>query len=467
MTLSVTTSSSAMRITGTQAEFPPPFLPPAGATFYVTDTAKRYRYATNGWVESTADSGVSVLAFGAKGDGRTDDTVAIQAAIDAADKIYIPSGTYLCSAAGLHINSDDKEIFGDGPLTNLTFPASLSFTGPSQGLIYALNRSRIYVHDLKVSSTNVYNSIANFSQKAIHFHGLNGSYSDIRVERVTVDGVGGEAIYADGSASTIKNVVFRNNTVRNCATNALNFNMTASVGTGMVIADNFVENCGGSAVLVVCKEARILNNYATYPNAIMADPYVMHLGTYFELIGNVLISSVLTGGAVSGIHIGLPGVASGARGLVANNVVMDNTTVNVNQGGPICVEDYTGELFITGNIVTANGRSTDGASPGLSIRGASTTGKITVEGNHFIKGTANNQDKGVRIETGVPASNGIRIGMNHYDCTTPTDFLVAPSLAPMRLVHGSAPAAPIDGDIWTTTAGLFVRINGGTVGPLS
>jgi hypothetical protein len=37
----------------------------------------------------------------------------------------------------------------------------------------------------------------------------------------------------------------------------------------------------------------------------------------------------------------------------------------------------------------------------------------------------------------------------------------------LRVPHGSAPTSPVDGDMWTTTAGLFVRINGSTVGPLS
>lgn len=35
------------------------------------------------------------------------------------------------------------------------------------------------------------------------------------------------------------------------------------------------------------------------------------------------------------------------------------------------------------------------------------------------------------------------------------------------LPQGSAPTSPVNGDIWTTSAGLFVRINGGTVGPLA
>lgn len=41
------------------------------------------------------------------------------------------------------------------------------------------------------------------------------------------------------------------------------------------------------------------------------------------------------------------------------------------------------------------------------------------------------------------------------------------STAGLRVPHGSAPTSPVDGDIWTTTAGLYVRINGATVGPLS
>lgn len=37
----------------------------------------------------------------------------------------------------------------------------------------------------------------------------------------------------------------------------------------------------------------------------------------------------------------------------------------------------------------------------------------------------------------------------------------------LNIPHGTAPSAPVDGDAWTTTAGLYVRINGTTVGPLN
>jgi hypothetical protein len=39
------------------------------------------------------------------------------------------------------------------------------------------------------------------------------------------------------------------------------------------------------------------------------------------------------------------------------------------------------------------------------------------------------------------------------------------SIASIRLPHGSAPTTPTNGDVWTTTAGMYVRVNGATVGP--
>jgi len=38
--------------------------------------------------------------------------------------------------------------------------------------------------------------------------------------------------------------------------------------------------------------------------------------------------------------------------------------------------------------------------------------------------------------------------------------------AGLNLAHGAAPTSPVNGDVWTTTAGVYVRVNGATVGPL-
>jgi hypothetical protein len=52
-----------------------------------------------------------------------------------------------------------------------------------------------------------------------------------------------------------------------------------------------------------------------------------------------------------------------------------------------------------------------------------------------------------------------------------TDTLQLPAAttanASINLPHGTAPTSPTNGDCWTTTAGLYCRINGTTVGPLN
>jgi hypothetical protein len=39
--------------------------------------------------------------------------------------------------------------------------------------------------------------------------------------------------------------------------------------------------------------------------------------------------------------------------------------------------------------------------------------------------------------------------------------------ASINIPHGTAPSAPVNGDCWTTTSGMFCRINGSTIGPFN
>jgi hypothetical protein len=125
--------------------------------------------------------------------------------------------------------------------------------------------------------------------------------------------------------------------------------------------------------------------------------------------------------------------ASGAKRLSAHG-----TGVNV-----------YGTLSVTGNssfaILSATSLSSSGT---LTVSTATTLNTLTVGGASSFIGAAS-------FGT-ISASNTI----------TASNTIIGPAgttaLASFRAPHGVAPTVPTNGDMWTTTAGLFGRINGVT-----
>jgi hypothetical protein len=104
-------------------------------------------------VEAKLAQYVSVKDFGAVGDGVTDDTTAIQAALNASLSVYVPAGTYLISAA-------------------LTVPANTLFYG--EGTIKA---KASYVPSFLVSTA------AGSTVRDLSFDGTNMPVPTGRVDR--------------------------------------------------------------------------------------------------------------------------------------------------------------------------------------------------------------------------------------------------------------------------------------------
>lgn len=82
----------------------------------------------------------SVTTFGAVGDGKTDDTAAINAALATGGGVYLPAGTYQVS--GLTATVDGTHLYGDGPLTVLRKNAD--------GAVLTLRAGRVSVSNLTV-----------------------------------------------------------------------------------------------------------------------------------------------------------------------------------------------------------------------------------------------------------------------------------------------------------------------------
>lgn len=119
---------------------------------------------------------------------------------------------------------------------------------------------------------------------------------------------------------------------------------------------------------------------------------------------------------------------------------------------------------VSQQLQAANGiTGTDKTGGNLTLASGKGTGAGAVSSLIFQTPTA--------LASGTTAQSlATRLTLNSTTMTSTVQAILpasTTSLSSLRLPHGSAPTSPVDGDMWTTTAGLFVRINGATVGPLT
>jgi hypothetical protein len=87
-------------------------------------------------------------------------------------------------------------------------------------------------------------------------------------------------------------------------------------------------------------------------------------------------------------------------------------------------------------------------------------GGATTCGGLIDAGTACIANTGTSGHT-LPFLDGINTFSNRMNT-----FASSTSTAGLNIAPGVAPTSPVNGDMWVTSAGIFVQINGGTVGPL-
>jgi len=155
-----------------------------GGTIIVASNGKRWKRAVSG--------AVNVRWFGALGDGTTDDTTAIQAAINAVSpgKLYIPKppGSYYL-VTGLTV-SNALEIVGDGWETAL-------YSTTAAPIIIVTSAGRLSISDIKIiGSAGAFGAGGNAAQHGIHFQSNSQNFA---VRRVWVYRAGGRGIFIEGA----------------------------------------------------------------------------------------------------------------------------------------------------------------------------------------------------------------------------------------------------------------------------
>jgi hypothetical protein len=107
------------------------------SSFNTSASLVAYTPAGTGAVTTTVQTKlrqtVSVKDFGAVGDGVTDDTVAVQAALDASEVVYVPEGKYVITSTLIPADTNvNQVIYGDSKSTSLFL-----FTGATDGIDFS------------------------------------------------------------------------------------------------------------------------------------------------------------------------------------------------------------------------------------------------------------------------------------------------------------------------------------------
>lgn len=137
---------------------------------------------------SGAGSALRLDRFGAVGDGRTDDTAAIQRAFDAlrpGQTLSVPKGRVYRHTSTLHLATPDVRIEGPGRLLATTEQASA----------LQLSADRITLADLTVSMGPTTQRWSAAEQHKIYI----GTHDGITLQNVLVDGSAAAGVYAYGA----------------------------------------------------------------------------------------------------------------------------------------------------------------------------------------------------------------------------------------------------------------------------
>lgn len=326
----------------------------------------------------------SVAEFGAKGDGVTDDTAAIQAAIDAVHtegggEVHIPSGTYILS-------------------NSLTIYSYIKLVGSSQ---YAVTIKQTNVNAAHIYATDVvYPTI-----KDITFVGLG------------MDSAGGGGIFLTRQNNdNTEGVNFENVTVRNCAGSGITISCPiTSVFTNVVclglVGSGFSFYGGGTSVVmnacyaITCTEAGF--NFDQLNYSVLNACAVEVCGIGYYLHNNCNNISLIGCGSEDQIYRKpeYPGVDFQIEGGVGNSIISGYSRNNVEAGI---------RLFGGGKPVILSYRQIGTAKYSIvtdaNVSGAIIQGESVSSPTSYASGTVNDfaDDSKVLHNTGDENIDGVK-----------------------------------------------------------
>jgi hypothetical protein len=334
---------------------------------------------------------LNLAAFGAKGDGITDNQLVLQRGIDTARsqgrRCYLPAGNYVHDGA-LTIMS--QELFGDGPSTVLIASNPLNEaiymrgTNPSlHHLAVTARRGNTTRQGMLPNHMVVMFACSGFTVDHVHvsqgsaagifnYGSAGGSITNNSVEDTLADGI--------HNTNAASGTIITGNHVRNVGDDMIAVVSYASEKPChdiTIIANNVAGNFGGRGITCIGgNNVTITSNTIvnTWASGVAAYGENETLGVDNVLIQNNTIIGSCTGSCVT-YH---PGILLGGRaGGIVQNVRADHNTVTNSTNQAIRIDNqYVQQSSITNNIIS-------GYSEGAIVAPAGVD--VTVSGNDVIE----------------------------------------------------------------------------------
>jgi len=216
--------------------------------------------------------------------------------------------------------------------------------------------------------------------------------------------------------------------------------------------------------------------------------YAVSIGSGAEADNTGCTSVGYKAGAGTSVSLGIRATSIGylCGATVGVEAVSVGRSANAKGDKSIALGWFTETTTISDGAVAIGGLADCNGEGSVSLGGGLATGAQAMsDGAIAIGGAigataaaiANTGDRAMAIGSGAVATAADCVSVGIGTNSTANTFqlnamkLVVPATTTTRAginsPHGTAPTTPVDGDIWTTTAGLYVRVNGSTVGPLS